>query len=52
MLDDADEKRFLREQAHLLRSLAHKYRLPPDNELVRIAEDSERLAHDLERWRR
>jgi hypothetical protein len=49
MMDDLEEIRFLREKAAQLRSLAHKYKLPPDNELRQIADDFERLAREIER---
>jgi len=49
MMDDREEIRFLREKAAQLRSLAHKYKLPPGNELVRIADDFERLVREIER---
>ena len=52
MLDDTDEIRFLREKADQLRSLAHKYKLPPGNELIQIADDFDRLARDIERRRK
>lgn len=49
MVDDTDEIRFLRKKAAELRALARKYKLPPDNELIQIAEDFEQLARDIER---
>ncbi len=51
MMDDLEEIRFLREKAAQLRTLAHKYKLPPDNELIRIADDFEKLAREIERGR-
>ena len=48
-MDDGEEIRFLREKADQLRKLAHKYRLPPNNELTGIADDFDRLANDRER---
>jgi hypothetical protein len=51
-VDEREESHFLREMAAKLRALAHKYKLPPGNELIQIAEDFERLADDIERRRR
>lgn len=50
-MDEREEIHFLRDKAAQLRAVVRKYRLPPDSELIQIAEDFERLAREMERRR-